>query len=252
VGHSLSASEPAGGREELIILALADLHGAPGAGPGILDACPDFDAIVLAGDVTRFFMPSQVGPMVAPFIETGRPVLAVAGNCDGLEGHRALERLGCSVAGRGVTVGDGAIGFCGVPSGPPHYGQTWELSESELAAWLELGHRDIAAAGTKVLVSHAPPAGTHMPSSGELIPGSTAVRDGALRYGFDLILCGHIHEARSVTRLDDTVTVVNPGPARAGHYGVIGIGRDRIAVRLLTLGAAAGPEVAFPLPLTRR
>ncbi|MDY6761506.1 MAG: metallophosphoesterase family protein, partial [Candidatus Nanohaloarchaea archaeon] len=47
--------------------------------------------------------------------------------------------------------------------------------------------------------------------------GSEALRELMAEGNLDLVLCGHIHEARTVDEVDGT-TVVNPGPVQQGQY----------------------------------
>jgi len=61
--------------------------------------------------------------------------------------------------------------------------------------------------------------------------GSTSVRAIVEEFAPPLVLCGHIHEARGVARHGPT-TIVNPGPAAAGHRALVEINGD-IRVQLL-------------------
>ncbi len=224
MSSSSGEPSPAERGDAVRILALADVHGSQAAAERILAAAQDegnLDVILLAGDLTRFFTPYQLGGIVDVFMRSGAPVLAVAGNCDGPLVQRELERLGCSIAGRGRTVA--GIGFCGVPSAPPHRGHTWEMEEAELAAWLEQGYAEMGDTPHKVLVTHSPPDGIP-----EGVPGSTAVAEAVSRPDFDLVVSGHIHEARGVTRAPGGRTLVlNCGCAADGRYAIVEVsGRD--------------------------
>lgn len=217
------------------VLALADIHGSQAAAARILAEARhegELDVVLLAGDLTRFFTPHQLDRVLDDFAGAGAGVqlLAVAGNCDGPAVHEDLGRRGLSVGGRGRVVA--GVGFCGVPSAPPRFGQTWENSEAQLAAWLEQGYAAIGGAATKVLLTHSPPA--DIP---EGMPGSAAVARAVAELDFDLVVCGHIHEAHGVTRVvgrgGRITQVVNCGGAADGHYVLIQIvGREiRIDLR---------------------
>jgi Icc-related predicted phosphoesterase len=221
----------------LRILALADIHGSHAAATRILSdarqgAGGELDVVLLAGDLTRFFTPHQLDRVLDVFVGAGAGVqlLAVAGNCDGPVVHSELGRRGLSLGGCGRVLA--GVGFCGVPSAPPRYGQTWENSEVQLAAWLEQGYAAIGGAATKVLLTHSPPAG--IPDG---MPGSTAVARAVKELDFDIVVCGHIHEAHGVTRVDGDggriTQVVNCGGAADGRYALIQIvGREvRIELR---------------------
>jgi uncharacterized protein len=211
------------------ILALADVHGSQAAAERILAAAQSegaLDAVLLAGDLTRFFTPHQLDRVLNVFLRTGIPVLAVAGNCDGPVVHDELARRDCSVGGRGRVVA--GVGFCGVPSAPPRHGHTWEVDEAQLAAWLEKGYEDIRDEPLKVLVTHAPP--RDIPDG---TPGSTAIADAVLGLDFDLVVCGHIHEARGVSQVAGSKTqVVNCGCAADGHFAMVCVSGGELRVEL--------------------
>jgi len=71
-----------------------------------------------------------------------------------------------------------------------------------------------------ILLSHAPPKNTT-----DKLPHGNVGSESLARYlgRFDLIVCGHIHEARGIVRVNGT-QVVNPGMAikRAGAVITIG------------------------------
>jgi uncharacterized protein len=50
--------------------------------------------------------------------------------------------------------------------------------------------------------------------------GSTAIAEVASK--FAAVVCGHIHEDRSVSMLGDTL-IVNPGPAMFGNAAILDI-----------------------------
>jgi Icc-related predicted phosphoesterase len=61
--------------------------------------------------------------------------------------------------------------------------------------------------------------------------GSRAVREFAEERQPELVLCGHVHEARSIDRIGAT-RIVNPGAARDGHYAIVEIEEERTGVML--------------------
>ena len=128
-----------------------------------------------------------------------------------------------SIDGRGVIVDD--VGFFGASASPPTPFRTpHEVSEDALASLARAGFTDVASAPLKIFVPHAPPYGTECDKlrSGEHV-GSQALRTFVEREQPDLVLCGHVHEARGEDQLE-RARIVNPGPALDGHYAVVEIG----------------------------
>jgi Icc-related predicted phosphoesterase len=139
--------------------------------------------------------------------------------------EEVLVSSGVALDGRGIVLGDvGLFGLSGAPLSPLHTPN--EFSEDELATRLVAGWHAVQSARWKVLVSHAPPSGTMVDrlTSGMHV-GSSAVREFCTTYTPDLVVCGHIHEARGVDHLGQTI-VVNPGPGHTGAYGIITMGKD--------------------------
>jgi Icc-related predicted phosphoesterase len=64
--------------------------------------------------------------------------------------------------------------------------------------------------------------------------GSTAVREALDRYRPDLVVCGHIHEARGMATHNGS-TIINCGPAWMGYYAEVDWGGALMAeLRQLT------------------
>jgi Icc-related predicted phosphoesterase len=77
-----------------------------------------------------------------------------------------------------------------------------------------------------ILMSHVPPYNTLLDTTKTGIHvGSRSVRQFIEEHNVDLVISGHVHEARSIDRLGKTV-LVNPGPALQGNYAIITIGKE--------------------------
>jgi hypothetical protein len=115
----------------------------------------------------------------------------------------------------------------------------YELSEDEIGAALRAGRGQLAQPQLEVVLSHTPPRGTQLDRTrrGEHV-GSLAVRQFVEQVQPALLLCGHIHEARGIDRLDAT-TIVNCGPAYEGYYAVADVDAD-VQVELVHVRACAG------------
>ncbi len=175
--------------------------------------------VLIAGDITDFG-PDEYAKKLLNMFKT--PIMAIPGNCDpktmlkvldnskAINLHNTSERIG------NITF----IGLGG--SNPTPFDTPFELQEDEIESNLE---KLITEAendpdnSTIVLLTHAPPFGTV-----DEIPighvGSTAIEKFIDRV--NLIVCGHIHEARGTMKVGKTV-VVNPGMVSEGNGAVITI-----------------------------
>lgn len=200
------------------ILCIADVHGNRQQLRAILAAARPADLLLLAGDLTHLGSPDEAREVVALCRAHTPQVLSVTGNCDDELIEKYMAQDGHSLTGRGVRVGE--VGLFGVSAAQPFIRNTWEVEESTLAQWAEHGHAMIADAPRKVLVSHPPPRGYVDVSFLKVHGGSRAVREALDRYAIDLIVCGHIHEARGIAHHNQT-TIVNCGPAWMGFYAEV-------------------------------
>ena len=213
------------------ILAIADIHGNRTKLREILTAAGHPDIIVLAGDLTHLGSPDEAAAAVALCRDHAPLVLTVTGNCDDELIEKQMTRDGNSLTGVGRIVE--GVGFFGVSAAAPFLGNTWEVSEAVLADWGERGYHYVTAASRRVLVSHPPPYGYVDWAYTKKHGGSHAVRAALDLYTPDLVICGHIHEARG-TASHNEVTIVNCGPAWMGYYAWINFG-PRVQVELREL-----------------
>ncbi len=103
---------------------------------------------------------------------------------------------------------------------PPWTGSMYELSEQEITQALQAGHNTLHSVAHCVVLSHCPPYDCQLDcvrSGGHV--GSRSVREFIEQTNPQLVICGHIHEARGIDRIGET-TVVNCGPAFTGCYAV--------------------------------
>lgn len=206
------------------ILAASDVHAATDVLVGILDDAGPVDLVLLGGDLTHFGSPEDAQTVVRLAQSKGARTLAVAGNCDSPAIDVRLAELGVSLFRRGVAVGP--VGFIGLSSMPPWVRTMYHFSEGELADALETGHRQVASSERLVVLSHAPPHGARVDRlwHGRHV-GSTALRTFVDRVQPELVVCGHIHEARGIDQLG-RATVVNCGPACKGYYALVDLPDD--------------------------
>ncbi len=201
------------------IVAFTDIHGSFDAVVRALEHEKEFDVIVVGGDLTTYGSPSEARQGIELLRRFGKPLLVVAGNMDPPELDTEFDTLGVSINARGVILG--SVGFFGVSAAPLSRLQTPnEITEEEIARRAEAGWTYVAGCPVRVFVPHAPPAKTKLDrTSLGLHVGSTAVREAIELYQPELVLCGHIHEARGVDRIGKS-EIINCGPAGKGHYAV--------------------------------
>ena len=205
------------------IIAVSDIHGHYAEIDEILVQEQDFDVLVLAGDLTNQGKPAEAEAAVMSFQRYGKPVFVVAGNMDLPGTEERFQALGAGLNARGIIIGE--TGFFGVSGSPPTLFRTpYEISEEEIARRLEEGWRAVERTRHRILVPHAPPYRTKLDRTYiGMHVGSKAVREFVTHRRPDILICGHIHEARGVDTLGAT-RMVNCGQGGRGQYAVIEVG----------------------------
>jgi Icc-related predicted phosphoesterase len=134
-----------------------------------------------------------------------------------------FSRMEVSINGRSKVIDD--VGFFGVSGGPISPLNTpYEIPEEEIARRAHAGFAGVKKCRRRIFVPHMPPFGTKVDiiHSGIHV-GSSAIRDFIEDHKPDLVICGHIHEARGRDMIDETI-IVNCGPASHGRYVLIDVG----------------------------
>jgi Icc-related predicted phosphoesterase len=214
----------------MIVLAIADIHGAVSQVRAVLAREEQIDLILIAGDLTHGGSARDAEAVVAPLRCGERQLLAVPGNMDPSAVARYLESAGISLHGRGRRIG--GLGLMGVGgSGTSSFGTPFELSSGETGRLLEAGWSEIAPCSRKILLSHAPPARTGLDRGflGKHI-GSEVIRSFLESHSLDLVVCGHVHESPGEDLLGGA-RCVNVGPLKQGYYCLIELSEARITVR---------------------
>ena len=176
----------------------------------------------MAGDITNFGPDEDLEKMLEILEKSKIPIMAIPGNCDlptilkALDNSKVTNLHNASKRIDNITF----IGLGG--SNPTPFDTPFELPEDKIEHDLEKMVKIVENDpdnSTIVMLTHAPPYGTV-----DEIPighvGSTAIRKFVDRV--DLIVCGHIHEARGIMKVGKTV-VVNPGMVSEGNGAVITI-----------------------------
>ena len=204
------------------LLAISDLHGDYSHVKALKEKAGQIDAVLIAGDLTDFGPDEKAEELLAMFKE---PVLAIPGNCDHPSIVGLLDEKGVNLHKSRSTIND--VTFIGLGgSNPTPFNTPFELSEEEIAENMDALFEGLH--GRIVLLSHAPPKNTldKLPFGNV---GSEALAQSIEKC--ELVVCGHIHEARGTMRVNDTL-VVNPGMAANGEAAVITI-NDEISVEFI-------------------
>lgn len=206
-------------------LIISDLHGKYSKVEALLEKAGNIAAVIVSGDITNF------GPdyLALELIKRLKGmVLAIPGNCDPRSILKIIEKSG-AVNLHNSYHKMGELYFLGIGgSSPTPFNTPFEFSESEIERSMEALLKQIPREARKILVSHSPPKGFL-----DRVPRGNAGSLAIAKYldRFELIVCGHIHEDRGITRVDQT-TIVNPGPASRGYGAVIEV-NNAVKVELI-------------------
>jgi len=199
------------------ILAISDTHGNFSKIAPILEKAGEVDAVLVAGDITNFGPEEKTKELFD--ILAGQTVLAIPGNCDPKGVLGSIEASGATnLHNSSFKLGD--VTFIGLGgSNPTPFNTPFEHSEDEIRDMLRELLLCTPRTGRMVLVSHAPPRDT-LDKTPHGNVGSEAIRE--VLNQVDLVVCGHIHEARGTEKVGDTL-IVNPGKASDGYAAIITI-----------------------------
>ena len=214
----------------VVIAYVVDVHDRFDAVPEAIADIGAVDLLIVGGDITTGGEPDDVEAAIERWKPLAPRLLALAGNMDSAAIDDRLVDLGVGLDARGVVFGD--VGVCGLSAAPLSPLRTpYELDDEELERRAESAFAAIAGCRVKIFCPHAPPEVTVCDRlrDGRHV-GSVVVRRIIEREQPDLVLCGHIHEARGVDEIGRT-RIVNPGPAAVGHYVVVGVDGE-LSVRL--------------------
>lgn len=201
------------------LLCISDLHGRLETMDKIKREGSRADLLIVAGDITNFGKRKTAELVLKELLEVNQNLLAVPGNCDTPEVNDVLEELGLSLHAKGRVIG--GTGFFGVGgSNATPFNTPQEYRDERLSEMLGKGYEEIKNQSTRVLVSHAPPFNTKIDATHlGMHVGSRAVRAFLEEKAIDLVVCGHVHEARGSDSLGGAM-IINPGPAHMGFAKV--------------------------------
>lgn len=216
------------------ILALADIHSRIGYVKKLANILDRVDVVVIAGDITYFENVDYALKIISP-ISRRKITIFVPGNCDDQSLIKVKKENNVVNVHGDYYILDGVV-FIGVGgSNITPFNTPIEYSEEELwnitsNAFQKLSKEKFK--GLKILVSHTPPHNTRLDRThfGQHV-GSVSIRKVIEFFKPNLCICGHIHEARGVDKLGETV-ILNPGPLMRKYYALIEINNANIEVNL--------------------
>ncbi|MBP1910009.1 metallophosphoesterase family protein [Methanolobus bombayensis] len=198
------------------LFAIADPHGNYSKIEELLRIAGDVDVVLIAGDITNFGPDEKALELFEKF---SQKILAVPGNCDHESIIKVVENSNAINLHKGSIFIDGVrfIGMGG--SNPTPFCTPFEIQECDFEENVSHMLENVEANEVLVTLTHTPPFGVL-----DMV-GYTHVGCKALKVFLDradLMICGHIHEARGIERSGKTI-IVNPGMAALGFAAIIDI-----------------------------
>ncbi|UCD04966.1 MAG: metallophosphoesterase family protein [candidate division WOR-3 bacterium] len=205
------------------IIGLTDIHGRTGYPETLVKQMRSADVIAIAGDITNFGGYSEAGAIIETIASTNGRIIAVHGNCDKRGVVEFLSARQINIHALSRIVDDvqflGLGGSNKTPFHTPH-----EYDDEETKEILEAFPQS-PRTRFHMLISHAPPFKSKLDRMFlGLHVGSKPVREYIEAFQPDIVLCGHIHEARGIDHIGKTL-IINPGPFPK-HYVVIDIDKE--------------------------
>ena len=212
----------------LKILGLTDLHSSRRLAIGGLTRIVDeekIDLIAVSGDLTTFGNTKKVKKVLEELDKLDKPIFYVPGNMDS-EDSDNIEFSNVKPLHARIRSFQG-FNFIGLgASNPTPFNTPNELPEEMLSLLLGKALEEKPNDDPFILISHTPPLdseadklrdGTHV--------GSFCVRDFIEREKPIIVLCGHIHESKSISMISETLCI-NPGAGAYGNAAIIEINLD--------------------------
>ena len=199
------------------ILAISDVHGEENENLYTYLNNNDIDLVLVLGDITNFGPLDFVGTFIEKIAECDVDVIAIPGNCDPKGICNAINDVSFCLHNNIIAYGDAIIfGYGGsneTPFNTPGeiqdnkiYGDVYEL----LANYDYVYNEDVPK--VKILATHAPPFNTEADKmeNGEHV-GSQGILKSIHEFEPQINVCGHIHEAKSLSKIGNITDVANPG-----------------------------------------
>ncbi|MCK4673210.1 metallophosphoesterase [candidate division WOR-3 bacterium] len=199
------------------LIAITDIHGHEHFNNTIAKTISNADIVLIGGDITNFGDEKEADPILQNINQLNNQILAIPGNCDQQSVNKLLISKEINLhRERRIIENITFYGLGGSSKTPFHTPQEYtEFEIEEILSGFEKTDTRF-----HILLSHSPPAKTKVDKTFiGLHVGSKAIRDFIEKFRLDLVICGHIHEARGVDTINNTL-IINPGPFPK-HYAII-------------------------------
>lgn len=177
----------------------------------------DIDLVLILGDITDFGPLDFVETFINKLYEYDVDVIAIPGNCDPNGICNAINDVAFCLHNNIVAYGDAILfGYGG--SNPTPFDTPGETDDDHIysSVYDLLANYDYVynnqVPKVRILATHAPPFNTEADrvSNGEHV-GSQGILKSIHEFEPEINLCGHIHEAKSLSKIGFTTDVANPG-----------------------------------------
>ncbi|NHJ31534.1 MAG: hypothetical protein FK732_01610 [Asgard group archaeon] len=205
------------------LLGLADLHSRGRLAINSLIQIVEeekIDLIGVAGDLTTFGKPDRVKKVLEELDKINKPIFYVHGNMDSKD-SADIEFSNVQPLHARIRSFKG-LNFIGLgASNPTPFNTPNEVPDEMLGMLLGKTLKDRPNEDPLFLISHTPPLNSEADKirNGAHV-GSFSVRDFIEREKPVVILCGHIHESKSISMINETLCV-NPGAGAHGNAVII-------------------------------
>ena len=199
------------------ILAISDVHGEENENLYTYLNNNEIDLVLILGDITDFGPLDFVGPFIEKIAECNVDVIAIPGNCDPKGICNAINEVSFCLHNNIIAYGDAILfGYGGSNETP--FNTPGEIQDNkiygdvyELLANYDYVYND-QVPKVKILVTHAPPFNTEADKMehGEHV-GSQGILKSIHEFEPQINVCGHIHEAKSISKIGKITDVANPG-----------------------------------------
>ena len=199
------------------ILAISDVHGEENENLYTYLNNNDIDLVLILGDITNFGPLDFVPTFINKVADCGVDVIAIPGNCDPAGICNSINEASFCLHNNIIAYGDAILfGYGGsnpTPFDTPGeiddlkiYGDVYEL----LANYDYVYNENVPK--VKILVTHAPPFNTEadLIENGDHV-GSQGILKSIHEFEPQINLCGHVHEAKSLSKIGNVTDVANPG-----------------------------------------
>ncbi|MCK5759339.1 MAG: metallophosphoesterase family protein [Clostridiales bacterium] len=198
------------------IFSISDIHGEIKFIDKAAAFISDADIVTIAGDISKDGTSKSADKIISEIEKYNKNIIAVHGNWDREDVQDFLEERGYSVHGKGRVVNDVAFFGSGGSNRTPMKTPS-EYSEEKIKETLISAYDMVKDSKKKILISHSPPKGIKDRTFLGIKAGSSALTEFIAENKIDLILCGHIHEAHGIKKVD-SLFVANSGSFKKGRY----------------------------------